>query len=445
MRDASPKKIPVVISHEERPRLMERNIAHQFPGPAGRPGTMTTAGLIMAMGGMPASRIGLQEPPSAPASVGNSSTMPQKTTPTSANAEGYANFNEWVAVHGPRQGTTYQPSRPSQVQPTPQQHQPMQEGRPRQADSSLPQPVFPDVINRQKRIQSQYYRPQRDGRSAPKPHFDSIAAPTELLSLACQARKHNLEWKQEYHPKGFAYSVVADGHTFRSPGGYYSEKEAKTATAKVALEGLRKLPHAQPQVEALLAGRSNGASITRGVVPTNPRVVAGSGGTERQQELRKLLKRLQELHGSELRDRSQDPPEIAAAFLEGLSVGSRLAGAAIGGNQPSGGSKEAEIRRGTHRGGGRSRPRYTRSRSPAKERHPFRDRHDPNYSEIRHRDTRSQSSIVKQEVSESPSSVLRGIRGAQASHGDRRGGGAMDGRWDHNGYIKRYAPNKPGL
>jgi hypothetical protein len=376
-------------------------------------------------------------------------------------ANGYANVHEWVAANGSQQV----PRGPSQMQTMPRPSQPLPKAPlsapvPAQAAARPAQNTyqwsFPTTINKKP-------EPPRTlpTRTLPPP------LPTEALSLACQSRGHNPEWSVERVNSGFSYSVRADGKVYRAHGVYHADREAKMATASVALAGLGVKPwakngvpvsqrSARTSVNNLPAGcmargggiffspsDSNKPSAKTGVpAPATNKTHSDpkANGTAKQDELKSILKRLQTIFGSGLKDRSRDPPETTAAFLEGLSVGSRIFSSNMN-NQPVSlrGKENAHPRRdyrgpnrGPDRGVDRNKPtRRTRSRSPSRELRPrpYRERERES----------SQATCIKQEVL-SPPARPRGNSALRDTRPAGRGNGfPTDRKWDHDGYVQRYS------
>jgi hypothetical protein len=192
-------------------------------------------------------------------------------------------------------------------------------------------------------------------------------------------------------------------------------------------------------------------SAKRSVTAGNTRFNEKVDNAEAGQELVSILQRLQAMYGADLRDRSQDPPQITAAFLEGLSVGSRIALGSIeglhGNTETSRTSKgTAPARSDKYRGEGNRRTRHTRSRSPVWGRPSYRDQRSSESRRSENRAPSQAASIIKQEVSASPPSVIRGPSVPHDSLQQSRGGVfPKDRRWDHDGYVQRYPDTRePG-
>ncbi|KAK0657733.1 hypothetical protein B0T16DRAFT_453163 [Cercophora newfieldiana] len=281
-------------------------------------------------------------------------------------------------------------------------------------------------------LQAQQWRPPSMPRAQELKPQPMTALPTEALSLACQAHGHNPEWIEEKVTYGYAFSVKAHGKIFRSPGIFSVEREAKVATAAVALACLDK-QNAPAQTTRASASESVPPGNAKGPTPkSSMRPSVKNDGTGTQQELFSIMKRLQAIYGTEGRDRAQDP--ITAAFLEGLSIGSRAAVANINNlrteKAASDGGKDPQLAR--RRGQRPAHSGRTRSRSPSRDLHRVYRDEKPK--------SRSSQASIKQEQSASPSLASRGAGTSHNSHPSRRETEfPNDRRWDHDGYAQRYS------
>ncbi|KAK4442464.1 hypothetical protein QBC34DRAFT_24573 [Podospora aff. communis PSN243] len=426
-------------------------------GPARAPASQGVAGAThkaMPTGAQPIPSIAKNPALTAPTASKIPTTLPYKGPAIASGANeyaGYANVHEWVAAKGSQQI----PRGPSQMQGMSRPPQSLSK-----ATTSAPMPAQATVRPGQNTYQ---WSSTVTINPKPEPHRPSMTLhSTEALSLACQSRGHNPEWIPEKAKSGVSYSVRANGKVYRANGVYPGDREAKTATASVALASLGVKPWAKNGLEVSeLKARPGGSNLPAEFkawggdifyTPSNPNKISAKAGAPapsmnkthsdpkavgitKQDELKSILKRLQAIFGSGLKDRSRDPPETTAAFLEGLSIGSRIVTGNMNSQPGSLRSKEnAHPRRyhaPTDRGVDRKKPAArTRSRSPSREARPRQYRE-------RERES-SQTAYIKQEVL-SPQAA----RGNAASHDARpagRGNGfPADRKWDHDGYVQRYA------
>jgi hypothetical protein len=280
------------------------------------------------------------------------------------------------------------------------------------------------------------YRPQNIPHAAPGATASSI--PTAVLSSACQRRGYNPEWKIQQDEMGrFAVTVIANGASFKSPGFFPSERDAKLAAAKLALasfnrNGRARASRARPQhdvTSTLGIKQEEDADMTG--IPMAPQAVVKRNESvpnsdPKLPEIRGLMKRVKTLLGDEVKEHHKDQPEVMAAFLEGMLAGSRLAPQLVApmshGQPPSTG----------RRGGGRWGNGYRRSRSRS-----------PAGRAPAGRLTYRERSPVSQHPAEYRSTSARGgnTNRRRSFHRDGRGS-ALPDRWDHDMFDRYNVPKR---
>ncbi|KAK0631584.1 hypothetical protein B0T14DRAFT_559369 [Immersiella caudata] len=430
------------------------NTADQI-GPSRAPPRQGVAGVAqkLPLGGAPQPIPSIAKlVPTTPGVFGTSTVLPHRG-PSMSGANGYANVHEWVAANGSQQV----PRGPSQMQASPRLPQPLAKAPVRTGANRMPITAPTNVHITGRPTQSTYQwsvttsvKAKPEASKAPTVSL-SGQAPVETLSKVCQRRHHNLEWKKEMTTTGlYSFSVWADGKVYRAPKAYREEREAKMAAAKVALAGLGITPWAGDSALQASAASANklplgfvfkGGDIfftpsnlnktsatTGGPTATNGNKTAPDtkgNGNAKEEELKSILKRLQTIFGSELKDRSRDPPPVAKAFLEGLSVGSRIAFGNMDSKEVPRGKENQRPRHDLHRP-----TRRTRSRSPSRDlRRTYRERDRES----------SQTTCIKQEVLSSPSAA-RGNSVTRDTRPVGRGNGfPTDRRWEHDKYSPRYS------
>ncbi|KAK4135862.1 hypothetical protein BT67DRAFT_262937 [Trichocladium antarcticum] len=166
--------------------------------------------------------------------------------------------------------------------------------------------------------------------------------PIMLLSFECQARGFNPVWDMRQKRNGrFTCFVSLAGHWVIDEEQFPSEAAAKTAAAERALR-------------VIWAGGVNASRVQNALVPmqvdsdlqedtemtgtannetTAPVAAPQRRGTERadsRSEHTALLDQVRRATGVSLPESARDNPDATRAFLEGLAVGARLAGPALG-------------------------------------------------------------------------------------------------------------------
>ncbi|KAK3693470.1 hypothetical protein B0T22DRAFT_476317 [Podospora appendiculata] len=194
------------------------------------------------------------------------------------------------------------------------------------------------------------------------------ATPMQLLSLACQKRKFNPEWiERTVSENKFTCDVLLRGQLVSSTKSYATPYVAKLVAAQKALKVVRSwgaAPNAEVDStrsraydhkhgvaikqekgnsprKVLAGGHATGPAIkkepgrgangnsTAQSKPSGSEGNASSGTGRSTTALKKqqmLIEEIQKTMGTAVPDRSKDDPEVAKAFLEGLALGSRLAG-----------------------------------------------------------------------------------------------------------------------
>ncbi|KAK3335292.1 hypothetical protein B0T19DRAFT_452218 [Cercophora scortea] len=276
-------------------------------------------------------------------------------------------------------------SNPEALNPASTHRQPLPVGNgDQQKPVPTPQPTG-NVANFKEYMAVAKRNPQPPPPKAPSSHqgnttlqHQAPATPMQLLSLACQKRKFNPEWIEKAVGDKFTCAVRLRDQLVNSTRAYATPYVAKLVAAQKALKivsswGLptgAEMDSTQSRAtnnpkhgvtikqekgdsprKVSAGGRSNGqASIKkeRGAHGPNSQAGGTNGNNTAQSkpsgsegnrdrrgtghstaDLRKqqvLIEDIQKIMGIEVPDRSKDDPEVAKAFLEGLALGSRLAG-----------------------------------------------------------------------------------------------------------------------
>ncbi|KAK4038367.1 hypothetical protein C8A01DRAFT_48001 [Parachaetomium inaequale] len=233
--------------------------------------------------------------------------------------------------------------------------------------------------------------------------------PPALLSKECQRRHFNLEWDFKMLPNGnFICDVKLLNHVVKGDGEYDCGRQARTAVANKAIAVVRSWPIGPPRLPpaGLPAAQYHRRPVTRSqqmvanATAQQQPTASGSGPAVKQEaptntirgpgqdrttaptavappqddkarEQAALLDHVRRVMGISVPASTRDNPEAAQAFLEGLAVGARLAGARVSGFSLRGRSRSPAAPRASP-----GAPAF-RARSPLRERERERDRLSP--------------------------------------------------------------------
>lgn len=243
--------------------------------------------------------------------------------------------------------------------------------------------------------------------SAAGPDSTYFTTPMQLVSQICQRRHFNPDWHETMTREGQYTCTVILGKNVVTTGKTYSTAPAaKMATAYTALRVIQSWKDlSKAEAEACESFRTKGRArlipgtnnkrrslgpsqiaaagrrqdtpikqegVNNGTVAIRP---SGGGGSssralirpKEQAKLLELVNKTMDL-GETVPDRSQDSPEVARAFLEGMAVGARLAQSARASAESSFSRSHGSVPRDRSRSPSRSAPDNYRSRSPVQSR-----------------------------------------------------------------------------
>ncbi|KAH6651220.1 hypothetical protein F5144DRAFT_638925 [Chaetomium tenue] len=196
---------------------------------------------------------------------------------------------------------------------------------------------------RQTSANSNVYRPYRNGRSGP---YSSVV---ERLSRECQMRHFNLEWQfQTFRNGRFTCHVKLRDNIVLGTGDYECRQTAKAAVARRALAVVQAWPldsywpeptrmpaRSQAHTEASRDGRSGpiveqeGSSLMS--APGHGALTVMAPERMRSEQQAAVLGQMGRAIGIPVPESSRTNLEATQAFLEGVAVGTRLAGAGVSG------------------------------------------------------------------------------------------------------------------
>ncbi|EAQ93732.1 predicted protein [Chaetomium globosum CBS 148.51] len=190
---------------------------------------------------------------------------------------------------------------------------------------------------------SNSYRPYRNGQSGP---YSSVV---ERLSRECQMRHFNLEWQfQTFRSGKFTCHVKLRDYIVMGNGEYKCRQTAKAAVARRALAVVQAWPldsywpeptympaRSQAHMEVFREGRSGpivkqeGPSLMS--APGHGALTVMAPERMRSEQQAAVLGQMGRAMGIPAPESSRTNLEATQAFLEGVAVGTRLAGAGVSG------------------------------------------------------------------------------------------------------------------